>query len=64
MKTEFREEDQNYVMTFEGRLDTLASRQVERDSKCSTTVRAMISYSTAPIWNTSQAAVCVSFSIC
>jgi anti-sigma B factor antagonist len=31
MKTEFREENQNYVMTFEGRLDTPASRQVERD---------------------------------
>ena len=31
MKTEFREENQNYVMTFEGRLDTPSSRQVERD---------------------------------
>ena len=31
MKTEFREEDQNYVMSFEGRLDTPASRQVERE---------------------------------
>ena len=27
MKTEFREEDQNYVMTFEGRLDTPSSLQ-------------------------------------
>jgi anti-sigma B factor antagonist len=31
MKTEFREEGQNYVMSFEGRLDTPASRQVGRD---------------------------------
>ena len=31
MKTEFREEDHNYVMSFEGRLDTPASRQVGRD---------------------------------
>ena len=31
MKTEFREDGQNYVMTFEGRLDTPASRLVERD---------------------------------
>ena len=31
MKTEFREEGQNYVMSFEGRLDTPASRQVERE---------------------------------
>ena len=31
MKTEFREENQNYVMTFEGRLDTPSSLQVERD---------------------------------
>ena len=31
MKTEFRKEDQNYVMTFEGRLDTPSSRQVGRD---------------------------------
>ena len=31
MKTEFREENQNYVMTFEGRLDTPSSLQVGRD---------------------------------
>jgi len=31
MKTEFREENQNYVMTFEGRLDTPSSLQVVRD---------------------------------
>ena len=31
MKTEFREENQTYVMTFEGRLDTPSSLQVERD---------------------------------
>ena len=31
MKTEFREESQNYVMTFEGRLDTPSSLQVGRD---------------------------------
>ena len=31
MKTEFREENQNYVMTFEGRFDTPASHQAERD---------------------------------
>jgi anti-sigma B factor antagonist len=31
MKTTFREENQNYVMTFEGRLDTLASLQVAKD---------------------------------
>ena len=31
MKTEFIEENQNYVMTFEGRLDTPASLQVGRD---------------------------------
>jgi len=31
MKTTFREENQNYVMTFEGRLDTPSSAQVERD---------------------------------
>ena len=31
MKTEFREEGQNYVMSFEGRLDTPSARQVERD---------------------------------
>ncbi len=31
MKTEIREENQNYVMTFEGRLDTPASFQVKRD---------------------------------
>ena len=33
MKTEFRQEDQNYVMTFEGRLDTPSSLQVERDMR-------------------------------
>ena len=31
MKTEFREEGQNYVMSFEGRLDTSSSLQVRRD---------------------------------
>ena len=31
MKTEFREENQNYVMTFECRLDTPSSLQVESD---------------------------------
>ena len=31
MKTVFREDGQNYMMTFEGRLDTPASRLVERD---------------------------------
>jgi anti-sigma B factor antagonist len=31
MKTTFREENQNYVMTFEGRLDTPSSAQVGRD---------------------------------
>ena len=31
IKTTFREENQNYVMTFEGRLDTPSSFQVERD---------------------------------
>ena len=33
MKTEFREENQNYVMTFEGRLDTPSSLQVGRDMR-------------------------------
>ncbi len=33
MKTTFREEDQNYVMTFEGRLDTAAAAQVKKDIK-------------------------------
>ena len=33
MKTEFREDGQNYVMTFEGRLDTPSSLQVERDMR-------------------------------
>ena len=33
MKTEFREEGQNYVMTLEGRLDTLSSLQVGRDMR-------------------------------
>lgn len=31
MTTTFREEEQNYVMTFEGRLDTAASAQVKND---------------------------------
>lgn len=31
MKTTFREEDQNFVMTFEGRLDTGATAQVKKD---------------------------------
>jgi anti-sigma B factor antagonist len=31
MKTEFREEGNNYVMSFEGRLDTPSSLQVARD---------------------------------
>ena len=31
MTTTFREEEQNYVMTFEGRLDTAASAQVKKD---------------------------------
>ena len=31
MKTEFRDDGQNYVMTFEGRLDTSSSLQVGRD---------------------------------
>jgi anti-sigma B factor antagonist len=33
MKTEFREEGQNYVMTLDGRLDTLSSLQVGRDMR-------------------------------
>ena len=33
MRTEFREEGQNYVMTLEGRLDTLSSLQVGRDMR-------------------------------
>ena len=33
MKTEFRVEGQNYVMSFEGRLDTPASHQVGRDMR-------------------------------
>ena len=33
MKTTFREEAQNYVMTFEGRLDTAATAQVKNDIK-------------------------------
>ena len=33
MKTEFRQEDQNYVMTFEGRLDTPSSLLVGRDMR-------------------------------
>ena len=33
MKTEFKEEGQNYVMTFEGRLDTPSSLQVGRDMR-------------------------------
>jgi anti-sigma B factor antagonist len=33
MKTEFREEGQNYVMTFEGRLDNPSSFQVGRDMR-------------------------------
>ena len=33
MKTVFREEGQNYVMTFEGRLDTPSSLQVGRDMR-------------------------------
>ena len=31
MKTEFRKENQTYVMSFEGRLDTPSSFQVKRD---------------------------------
>lgn len=31
MKTEFRKDGQNYVMTFEGRLDTPSSQRVGRD---------------------------------
>ncbi len=31
MKTTFREENQTYVMSFEGRLDTAASSQTEKD---------------------------------
>jgi len=31
MKTTFREENGTYVMSFEGRLDTAASSQTERD---------------------------------
>ena len=31
MKTEFRKENQNYVMSFEGPLDTPSSFQVKRD---------------------------------
>ena len=31
MKTTFKEENQKYVMTFEGRLDTAASAQVKKD---------------------------------
>ncbi len=31
MTTTFREEEQNYVMTFEGRLDTAATAQVKKD---------------------------------
>lgn len=33
MKTTFKEENNNYVMTFEGRLDTPSSSQVARDMK-------------------------------
>ena len=33
MKTTFKEEGKNYVMTFEGRLDTPSSVQVGRDMK-------------------------------
>ncbi len=33
MKTEFREENHNYVMTFEGRLDTPSSLLVGRDMR-------------------------------
>lgn len=31
MKTTFKEENKNFVMTFEGRLDTAASAQTEKD---------------------------------
>jgi anti-sigma B factor antagonist len=31
MKTTFKEENQTYVMSFEGRLDTAASSQVEKE---------------------------------
>ena len=31
MTTTFREEEQNYVMAFEGRLDTAATAQVKKD---------------------------------
>lgn len=31
MKTTFKEENQKYVITFEGRLDTAASAQVKKD---------------------------------
>ncbi len=31
MKTTFKEENQTYIMAFEGRLDTAASSQTERD---------------------------------
>ncbi len=31
MKTTFREENQTYVMSFDGRLDTAASSQTEKD---------------------------------
>ncbi|MBQ4022955.1 MAG: STAS domain-containing protein [Prevotella sp.] len=33
MNTTFREEDQKYVMTFEGRLDTASTAQVKKDIK-------------------------------
>ena len=33
MKTTFKEENQNYVMTFEGRLDTPSAVQVGRDMR-------------------------------
>ena len=33
METEFREEGQNYVMSFKGRLDTPSSLQVGRDMR-------------------------------
>ena len=64
MKTEFREDGQNYVMTLKVVLIRQRHAWWNATCRCSTTARAMTSYSTAPIWNTSPAVVCGSSSTC
>ena len=64
MKTTFKEEGKDLVMYFEGRLDTSAAAQTEREMQVLYIAMVMMSFLTAHNLSISLQVVCASSSVC